>query len=216
MKPLYHTLLILLGWIFAANSSAQEVATWLRSMPEDLCPLLTQANKEELLTQYKEGVPSTVINRLGGNARLDTLSSDFLSLYPTASSSLEMHTVVIDDTTQVIAIISSVMTPQRDSEFRCFDRSWNPSSSLRFIAPQAIDFYNNEAAQMNITKEGVVTEEEWRNHVIPYIVGYTFSSTAPDSIICSISIEHLPQEKAERLRTVLRPSLTLPIIRNNQ
>lgn len=110
-------------------------------LPDSVLPLMTRNNRLDCIDFIENGMEARVKNRFGEHAVLDSLTADYLSLRPSASSCVEMKMLPQPNDT-LICVNRTYLGPARDSEVRLYDMEWNyvrtvPRPSLEHFLKKA-------------------------------------------------------------------------------
>ena len=119
----------------AAN--AQEAAELFVNMPEVHLAELDADARRELVKLYdpksKEEVKAKVPNALRGEARITLLTPDYISLYTSPRSRMELRRLPLVNHTYVICLITTVEGPAMDSRVEFFTTDWQPLVASDFL-----------------------------------------------------------------------------------
>ena len=147
MKKLLY-LIILLFCCSALPVPAQNMRSIFLNAPDDIFPLLSKNCRADLLDYFDAGMTAKVTNKLDGVSMLEDFSADFLKLATTASSTMQLKLLPVQDDT-VICVVKTVKAEAADSRIYFYDKAWNllndcerfqyPSISTFFISPEAAE-----------------------------------------------------------------------------
>ncbi len=206
-NKLFYLILFFASLLCYDKTKARPIKDLFLEMPQHVMPLLSQEIKKELVNHYTLQAPSVGHNRLGGSAYLDTITDNLLIIRPTEKSQIELQRLISEKGDTILAMIHSVMTPQADSEICFYNTSWTPIDKVpyRFTPPTLKSFYHPDSTA-NVTLQDV------ENYLIPYFISYSFSPMSPDSILATLSYDHLPQEWYNKINPVIHPQITIPLL----
>lgn len=114
-------LLLIVGILLSLTPLyAQLTDAWL-SMPDTVCPFLTQQQRFHLLQYANAGMTDTIVNRFEGKTYVDSvnLSASYLSVQMTANSRW-----VITTAASMIRIEKVVSAPLPSTTFYYYDHTW--------------------------------------------------------------------------------------------
>ena len=121
------------------------IRQWLTAMPDSVMPLLTKNNRLDFIDFKDSNMEAVVMNRLDGRSRMDTLTDDYLLINYTRSCDVAMKLLPVNDTTDVLCMVTTVKTSVSDSRVAFFDEAWQPlPSELFFVEPVLDDFRSTE------------------------------------------------------------------------
>lgn len=135
------TLFIIGMWIGALSLHAQDMKELLIAMPDSVAPLLTKVNRADCVDFLASNMKAEVKNRFGKVSELKKLADDYLFLQTTASSSMEMKLLPVNDSVKVICVVHTVCGPACDSEVRFYDTRWQQLPAEDFIRLPAADAF---------------------------------------------------------------------------
>lgn len=117
---------ILFALCTTMNMQAQSLKDLFLQMPTDVCPLLTEYNKLELIDNQKNGKVLQTRNALQTVSEMKTLTDSYAHLKVTKNSEKVFKVLDKDDGTKVIAVVSTVYVDNHpDSSVDFYDTSWN-------------------------------------------------------------------------------------------
>lgn len=125
--------LILAGIFWVMSVMAQDMKSVFISMPDSVAPLLTKVNKEDCVDFLASNMKAEVKNRFGNVTELKELTDDYMLMQTTASSSMEMKLLPLNDSVKVICMVKTVCASACDSEIHFFDTSWQELPASDFL-----------------------------------------------------------------------------------
>lgn len=136
-------LYIFLLWVAVGfqTSARTPMRQWLMAMPDSVMPLLTKNNRLDFIDFYDAKMAAVVTNRMDGKSRMDTLTDDFVHIGYTNVSDIAMKLLPINDSTDVLCMVTTVKAAVNDSRIAFFDAQWKPLDVKPYIAvPVMEDF----------------------------------------------------------------------------
>ena len=108
------------------------------SMPDSVAPLLTKVNREDCVNFLDSNMKAVVRNRFDKESELKTLTKDYLLMQMTASSTMEMKLLPMNDSVKVICVVRTVQTDVPDSDVRFYDTTWKelPTDDYFSLPPE--------------------------------------------------------------------------------
>ena len=117
------------------------IRDWLALMPDSVMPLLTKNNRLDFIDFYDAKMAAVVTNRMDGKSRMDTLTDDFVHIGYTNVSDIAMKLLPINDSTDVLCMVTTVKAAVSDSRIAFFDAQWQPLSVASYLTePSMEDF----------------------------------------------------------------------------
>jgi hypothetical protein len=114
---------------------------WLVAMPDSVMPLLTKNNRLDFIDFYDAQMAAVVTNRMDGSSRMNTLTDDFVQIKYTASTDVAMKLLPVNDSTDVLCMVTTVKAAVDDSRIAFFDAEWRPMDVTQyFVEPRIEDF----------------------------------------------------------------------------
>lgn len=120
---------------------ARDMKSLFIAMPDSVAPLLTKVNREDCVDFLASNMKAEVKNRFGKVSELKRLTDDYLFLQTTASSSMEMKLLPVNDSVKVICVVRTVCAPACDSDVRFYDTRWNRLAREEFLRLPAADAF---------------------------------------------------------------------------
>ncbi len=130
---------------FSQSPSRTPIRNWLVAMPDSVMPLLTKNNRLDFIDFDDAGMEAVVTNRMEGKSRLDTLTDDFLRINYTKSTDVAMKLLPVNDTTDVLCMVTTVKASADDSRIAFYDARWQPLDAASYIhEPSLVDFRSTQ------------------------------------------------------------------------
>src|SRR3712207_3198161 len=111
---------------------------WL-SMPDSIIPYLDKNLRLQFLDYENLHVSATVTNKLHGESKLDTLTTNFLRVQLSQSSSLEMRLLPYATSDSILCVVKTFGTDRKESQIAFYNQQWE-------VLPIKIDFLSNYIA----------------------------------------------------------------------
>ena len=189
MKYLLYILLLLSLAIPFPAEGRTPMRHWLTSMPDSVMPLLTHVNRLDFIDYCDANMEAVVTNRMDGKSRMDTLTDDFASIRYTESTDVSMKLLPLNDTTDILCMVTTIRTSVGDSRIAFYDAQWRPlEASDYFIEPSLCDF------RLNLSNDSAMLV--WSKMDIFF---RTFHLSAEDGgLRCVLtSLDHFAEEERE-------------------
>lgn len=122
-------------------SARTPMRQWLVAMPDSVMPLLTKNNCLDFIDFHDAHMEAVVTNRMEGKSRLDTLTDDFLRINYTKSTDVAMKLLPVNDTTDVLCMVTTVKAAVDDSRIAFYNSQWQPLDAASYVdEPSLADF----------------------------------------------------------------------------
>lgn len=172
---------------------------WI-SMPDTLMPILDKNLRIEFVDLKDMGVKAEVKNLLGENSVMDTLSTDYLQMTTSASSSVQMLLLPRSGSDSLLCVIKTFLGTEKESEVRFYDQQWQEVNSQDLLPADAytLDGYFK-------AKPDTMSEEKFRElHLAlePKMWGVELSA-ADKTLVFRLSLPLLSNEEKVQLNALL-------------
>ena len=121
--------------------SANMKDIWL-SMPDSIIPYLDKNLRLQFLDYESLHVNTTVTNKLHGESKLDTLTSDFIRIQLSQSSSIEIKRLPYAAGDSILCVIKTYGTDMKESQIAFYKQQWD-------TLPIRTDFLHSHSATSN-------------------------------------------------------------------
>ena len=143
-KRFIYAFLLLLAVILHAEARTP-MRQWLVAMPDSVMPLLTKNNRMDFIDFYDAQMAAVVTNRMDGSSRMNRLTDDYVQIRYTGSTDVEMKLLPVNDSTDVLCMVTTVRDAVDDSRIAFFDTEWKPLSVESYLTePRIEDFCSTE------------------------------------------------------------------------
>ena len=114
---------MLIALLAAVQAQAGGIRDFLLSEPGVVFRTLPQAARAGLVANAELGKSRTTeaTNRMGNTSKIDTLTTDYVAVQLSGSSSIALKMLNKSKADTVIAVIETVSTPARDSRITFYD-----------------------------------------------------------------------------------------------
>ena len=132
MRRLVYIWLLLLV-AFSQVSAHTPMRGWLSAMPDSVMPLLTKNNRLDFIDFYDAKMEAVVTNRMSGKSRVQ--------IEYTASTDVSMKLLSVNDTTDVLCMVTTMRSSVDDSRIAFYDAQWQPLDvASYFVEPCMKEF----------------------------------------------------------------------------
>lgn len=177
---------------------AQDMRSVFISMPDSVAPLLTKVNREDCVDFLDSNMKAVVRNRFDKESELKTLTKDYLLMQMTASSTMEMKLLPMNDSVKVICVVRTVQTDVPDSDVRFYDTTWKELP--------VVDYFSLPTEDAFYLPTDSIDEElvKVRKKADMYLVKYSLSAERPVLEAEYTTPDYLNEEDRKELLKFLR------------
>jgi hypothetical protein len=174
---------------------------WLSAMPDSVMPLLTKNNRLDFIDFYDAKMEAVVTNRMSGKSRMHTLTNDFVQIEYTASADVSMKLLYVNDTTDVLCMVTTMRRSVDDSRIAFYDAQWQPLDvASYFVEPCMKEFRS--------TMQSDSVQWAW-SKVDIFFRTYELCAESSELKCVFTSLEYLSKEDREEVTPyVIQESLT--------
>ena len=184
-------LIILLLCAAVLQMRAQEMRTIFLEAPDSIFPLISKSYRADMVDYIDAGMTAKVNNSLDGTSVLEELAPDFMRLAVTASSTMQLKLLPLENDT-VICVVKSVVAEAVDSRIYFYDKEWNLLDGAGlFCFPSIGDFFVSSA-------------DEYVDMCDIYLVSLTLSA-ADNTLVAEYTMPaYMSVDDAQRVKPLLR------------
>lgn len=144
MKKL--SVFLCLACIWVCSLQAQQAKNCFINMPDSLSPLLTSVNRADCVDFLESKMKAEVTNRFGGKSEMTEFSADYIRMQMSPQSTWQMKLLAMNDSVQVICVVSTACAPVCDSDIRFYTTGWKelPASSFLKLPQEVSAFFDME------------------------------------------------------------------------
>jgi hypothetical protein len=122
------------------TGQAQSLKDLFLKMPQEVCPVLSEYNRLEIVDNQKNNKTMQTRNLFRTFSKMEELTDDYAHLVISKNSEKEMKLLTKNDGTSIIMVISTIFcddTP--DSSVAFYSTDWKPLRTLDYYTLPAID-----------------------------------------------------------------------------
>ncbi len=184
-------LIILLLCAAVLQMRAQEMRTIFLEAPDSIFPLISKSYRADMVDYIDAGMTAKVNNSLDGTSVLEGLAPDFMRLAVTASSTMQLKLLPLENDT-VICVVKSVVAEAVDSRIYFYDKEWNALDGAGlFCFPSIGDFFVSSA-------------DEYVDMCDIYLVSLTLSAADNTLVVEYTMPAYMSVDDAQRVKPLLR------------
>ena len=141
MKRIVYTFLLLAMSLHMAARTPMR--NWLVTMPDSVMPLLTKNDRLDFIDFFDAKMAAVVTNRMEGKSRMDTLTADYVHFAYTPSTEVEMKLLPVNDSTDVLCMVTTIKAAVNDSRIAFFDEAWQPLKVSDYMAEPCVEDFRS-------------------------------------------------------------------------
>ena len=184
MKKLF--CVVLLAMAMSSAWAKMPMRQWLISMPDSVMPLLTMNNRLDFIDFFDSRMDAVVTNRLDGKSRMDTLTDDYVEIAYTRSSQVSMKLLPLNDTTDVLCMVTTMHANVEDSRVDFFAEGWTTMDKETLLEEPALTDFYKPALVDSVAESGTKIDIFFKT--------YTLSAES-NRMVCELSsISYLSEE----------------------
>lgn len=129
---------------------AQSLKDLFLKMPQEVCPVLSEYNRLEIVDNQKNGKTMQTRNLFRTFSKMEELTDDYAHLVISKNSEKEMKMLTKNDGTRIIMVISTIFcddTP--DSSVAFYSTDWKPLRTLDYYTLPPIDNFRRVTIDKN-------------------------------------------------------------------
>jgi len=202
MKKYKHILFFLSLLTAFSTATAQSISHYFVQMPEKLIPTVKVETRKDLVDFFKNGKSAIMPAAIGGEVILKEMSEDYLLLQTSESADIQLKLLQVNDSLRVIAVVTTVAAPLRNSLIQFYSTLWEPILNITFPQFTYLNFLDVEKAK-TLGLADRFNEVSLRN-----FVAYKFQKDSPQIIVYSSLRKDISPEAQKDFEVVLKDSLT--------
>lgn len=123
MKQLLSFILLFIA--IMNNLSAKSMKDLWLTMPDSIIPYLSINERLQLIDYNNLYVKATITNKLHGGCRMDTLTSNYMHVHLTPSSSIEMRLLPYAKSDSILCMVKTYGEESKESQIFFYDQNWD-------------------------------------------------------------------------------------------
>lgn len=199
MRKVLYCLLYIVLFMGLPVKASRPIRQWFVAMPDSLMPLLTQNNRLDCIDFMDCGMEAVVTNRMDGKSRMAVLTDAYLHVGYTASTDVTMRLLPLNDSTDVLCMVTTVKAPVKDSRICFYDEGWRLLEVGSFLTkPELADF--------RPTGTGEEERPSWEKLGVLFATYYLSADTT--ALECRLtSVDYLSKDDREALHLTELPCI---------
>ena len=129
---------------------AQSLKDLFLKMPQEVCPVLSEYNRLEIVDNQKNGKTMQTRNLFRTFSKMEELTDDYAHLVISKNSEKEMKMLTKNDGTRIIMVISTIFCDETpDSSVAFYSTDWKPLPTHDYYTLPPIDNFRRVAIDKN-------------------------------------------------------------------
>lgn len=129
---------------------AQSLKDLFLKMPQEVCPVLSEYNRLEIVDNQKNGKTMQTRNLFRTFSKMEELTDDYAHLVISKNSEKEMKMLTKNDGTRIIMVISTIFCDETpDSSVAFYSTDWKPLRTLDYYTLPPIDNFRRVTIDKN-------------------------------------------------------------------
>ena len=129
---------------------AQSLKDLFLKMPQEVCPVLSEYNRLEIVDNQKNGKTMQTRNLFRTFSKMEELTDDYAHLVISKSSEKEMKMLTKNDGTRIIMVISTIFCDETpDSSVAFYSTDWKPLPTHDYYTLPPIDNFRRVTIDKN-------------------------------------------------------------------
>ena len=185
----------------ALTGASRTASDFFANAPEAVVRLLPQSTRLDMVDYFNYGSKKASENFFGGPARVIALTDNRIEVQIDEDVTMQMA-VIPSKTDTIIAVVTTVAVPARDSSLKFYGSDWQPLKKSPIAAPAYEDW---------LTKEGRPDFEEI-SMLLPFIpASAEFSDDASTLTFRNSAAQYLSADDFNRLSPKLKDAVVYDI-----
>ncbi len=149
--------------LMCTTTQAQSLKELFLKMPQELCPLLSEYNRLEIVDNQKNGKPMETRNQLRTVSQMEQLTDDYAHLILSKQSEKQMKLLPLSNGTPIIMVISTVTADSiADSSIKFYDTAWKPLPTLTYFSLPPTDNFRQVILHPDSNRLTVISRNMFR------------------------------------------------------
>ncbi len=129
---------------------AQSLKDLFLKMPQEVCPVLSEYNRLEIVDNQKNGKTMQTRNLFRTFSKMEELTDDYAHLVISKNSEKEMKMLTKNDGTRIIMVISTIFCDETpDSSVAFYSTDWKPLPTHDYYTLPPIDNFRRVTIDKN-------------------------------------------------------------------
>ena len=193
-------IVLLVASVLTISVNAKSLRDLWTTMPDSILPVLDKNMRTEMVELIDMGVKPEVKNLLGENCVMDTLTSNFLQVTTSQSSSLQMKLLPQESGDSILCVVKTFQAPEKESEVAFYSLAWKGIDAKRCLDESVVT-----VASYFQAKPDTMREERYQELMASLEPEMFYAELSPleNSITYHLSTPLLTREEKTQLQALL-------------
>jgi len=203
MKKIALFAMAVMAAIAAFAQDKTDVGTVFASAPRTVFPLLDTNTRLDMIDYFRNGMSTPSQNALEGKSQITELTSDYMNVKMTDSSSSQL-VLLKDGKRMLVVLINTVATPGLDSTMKFY--MYDPDDG-QWGAQVVKGYFNKPGWKEWLTSEGRSHQDEVEMQVPFMLVSYKYEPATGELVLSNNLSKFLDKDVYDSISSYLHPRL---------
>lgn len=197
---------LVIGLAMAMGVEARSMREIWTSLPDSLLPYVDRNHRLEMVEFIDMNLNGDVDNLFGGKSEMDTITTDYISLTLSQSSSMQIKRLPVAGGDSLLCVVKTYLGPAAESEVAFYHQDWTPASVMLSLDSAGTARWMPHL----LVKPDTMSEEHfvhYKTFISPYIVGARLSPD-DDNLELRLSLP-MPVREEKHALEAMTPSFSL-------
>lgn len=197
---------LVIGLTMAMGVEARSMREIWISLPDSLLPYVDRNHRLEMVEFIDMNLNGDVDNLFGGKSEMDTITTDYIGLTLSQSSSMQIKRLPVAGGDSLLCVVKTYLGPAAESEVVFYHQDWTPASVMLSLDSAGTARWMPRL----LVKPDTMSEEHfvhYKTFISPYIVGARLSPD-DDNLELRLSLP-MPVREEKQALEAMTPSFSL-------
>lgn len=197
---------LVIGLTMAMGVAARSMREIWTSLPDSLLPYVDRNHRLEMVEFIDMNLNGDVANLFGGKSEMDTITTDYIGLTLSQSSSMQIKRLPVAGGDSLLCVVKTYLGPAAESEVVFYHQDWTPASVMLSLDSAGTARWMPRL----LVKPDTMSEEHfvhYKTFISPYIVGARLSPD-DDNLELRLSLP-MPVREEKQALEAMTPSFSL-------
>lgn len=197
---------LVIGLTMAMAMEARPMREIWTSLPDSLLPYVDRNHRLEMVEFIDMNLNGDVDNLFGGKSEMDTITTDYIGLTLSQSSSMQIKRLPVAGGDSLLCVVKTYLGPAAESEVAFYHQDWTPASVMLSLDSAGTARWMPRL----LVKPDTMSEEHfvhYKTFISPYIVGARLSPD-DDNLELRLSLP-MPVREEKQALEAMTPSFSL-------
>lgn len=197
---------LVIGLTMAMGVEARSMREIWTSLPDSLLPYVDRNHRLEMVEFIDMNLNGDVDNLFGGKSEMDTITTDYIGLTLSQSSSMQIKRLPVAGGDSLLCVVKTYLGPAAESEVAFYHQDWTPASVMLSLDSTGTARWMPRL----LVKPDTMSEEHfvhYKTFISPYIVGARLSPD-DDNLELRLSLP-MPVREEKQALEAMTPSFSL-------